>query len=242
MLEVIEKLLLLQDCDRRMAQVSAELARIEPERQSLKAKAAVAQTALETARNRVKQLETERKELELEVETKKQEIERYSVQQFQTRKNEEYRALTHEIEACQQAIVKIEDHELDVMEQVESLHKQIVTAGQALAATNQEVESEAAVLAAREENLNKEFAALQSRRDGLAAGVDETARARYERLFYSKGGSVVVGIQHGVCGGCHMRLPPQLLVHCQAQQELVMCPNCGRVLYYTQDMDLSVAE
>jgi hypothetical protein len=225
-----------------MAQVSAELARIEPERQSLRAKGAAAQTALETARNRVKQLETERMELELEVETKKQEIERYSVQQFQTRKNEEYRALAHEIEACQQGIVKIEDHELEVMEQIETLHRQIATAGQALAETNKEAESEGAVLAAREENLNKELAALESRRSGLAAGVEESALARYERLFYSKGGNVIVGIQHGVCGGCHMRVPPQLLVHCQAQQELVICPNCARVLYYTQDMDLAVAE
>jgi hypothetical protein len=72
--------------------------------------------------------------------------------------------------------------------------------------------------------------------------VDESARARYERLVRSKGEGVVVGIQHGVCGGCHMRVPPQLLVMCQAEKELVSCSNCGRILYYTQDMDLAVTE
>ncbi len=43
------------------------------------------------------QIESARKELELEVEAKKQMIARYANQQFQTRKNEEYRALAHEI-------------------------------------------------------------------------------------------------------------------------------------------------
>ena len=242
MLEIIEKLLVLQDCDCRLVRVAAELARIEPERQTLLSKVAGAKTAVDAANNRIRHLEAERKELELEVVAKKQEIERYSLQQFQTRRNEEYRALAHEIEACQQAIVKIEDHELELMEQVDTLHKQIVAATQAGAETQKTVEREVATLGAREENLKKELAELERRRAALAAGVEEVARDRYERLFRFKGGNVVVGVQHGVCGGCHMRVPPQLLVHCQAQQEMVACSNCGRILYYSGDMDMAVAE
>jgi predicted nucleic acid-binding Zn-ribbon protein len=33
-----------------------------------------------------------------------------------------------------------------------------------------------------------------------------------------------------------------VLVTCQAQQELVACTNCGRILYYTRDMDLAVVD
>src|SRR5512138_2097237 len=103
MLDVIEKLLILQDRDRKIGRLQGELARIEPERQMLKAKASGAQAHLEAAKLRVKELESSRKALELEVETKKQQIERYSNQQLQTRKNEEYRALAHEIETCKTA-------------------------------------------------------------------------------------------------------------------------------------------
>ena len=56
------------------------------------------------------------------------------------------------------------------------------------------------------------------------------------------GATVVVGVQHGVCGGGHMKLPPQLLVTCQAEKELVGCSNCGRILYYTPDMDLALVD
>ena len=104
------------------------------------------------------------------------------------------------------------------------------------------MEEQVAQLDAREQNLQKELAELEANREELAAAVDEGARARYERLVRSKGENVVVGVQHGVCGGCHMKLPPQLLVTCQAEKELVACSNCGRILYYTRDMDLAVAE
>jgi uncharacterized protein len=242
MLDIIEKLIILQDCDRKITRLRGELARLEPERQTIRAKAAAIQTTLEKSKLQVRQLESERKELELEVGTKKKEIERYSLQQFETRRNEEYRALQHEIDACKQAIVTIEDHELELMEQIETTHRQVAAAVQLSAQTNKAVETEVAVLTAREANLQKELAELEGQRGQLVAGVDETARARYERLFKFKGDNVVVGVQHGVCGGCHMRLPPQLLVHCQAEQNLVTCPNCGRILYYTRDMDLAVAD
>lgn len=242
MFDTIEKLLILQDRDRRIRQEEGELARIEPERQSLKAKAATAQAELENAKLRVKQIETARKDLELEVEAKKQMIVRYANQQFQTRKNEEYRALAHEIDTCKAAIFEIENGEIELMEQAEVVQKEILTAKQTVNDARKLVDDQVAQLDAREANLKKELAALAANRAELAAAVDEIARSRYERLIRSKGENVVVGVEHGVCGGCHMKLPPQLLVMCQAENELVGCSNCGRILYYTRDMDLAVVD
>ena len=242
MLDTIEKLLILQDRDRKIRRVQGELGHIEPERQALKAKAAHAQAALETARNKTRGIESSRKELELEVEAKKDLISKYANQQFQTRKNEEYRALAHEIDLCKQAIFKIEDQEIALMEQAEAGQKEIARATQALAEAKTLVDEQLSALNTREGNLKKELAELLTNRAELAGAVDDSARARYDRLVKNKGENVVVGIQHGVCGGCHMRVPPQLLVMCQAQQELVTCSNCGRILYYTPDMDLVAAE
>lgn len=242
MLDTIEKLLVLQDRDRRIRRVKGELAHIQPERQELKAKAAAAMTGLEHAKLHVKQLESSRKDLELEVETKKQLIVRYANQQFQTRKNEEYRALQHEIDGCKEAIFKIENQEIDLMEQSEAAQKDVAKATQMSNDARKLVEDQVTQLDAREKSLQKELAELEANREELAAAVDESARGRYERLMRSKGENVVVGVQHGVCGGCHMKLPPQLIVTAQAERELVSCSNCGRILYYTPDMDLAVAE
>jgi uncharacterized protein len=242
MLDTIEKLLILQDRDKRIRRVNGELSHIEPERQMYQTRAAGAQTGLDAAKLKVKQIESDRKNLELEVEGKKQLISKYANQQLQTRKNEEYRALTHEIDMCKEDIFKIENREIELMEQAELAQKEVARANQATAEAKKLMDDQLAQLAAREKNLKQELAELMTNRQELAAAVDEVSRARYERLVRNKGETVVVGVQHGVCGGCHMRLPAQILVSCQAQQELVTCTNCGRILYYSHDMDLAVAD
>jgi hypothetical protein len=242
MLDAIEKLLILQDRDRKIRRVRGELANIEPQRQLFSSKGADVHVRLEAAKLRVKQTESDRKRLELDVEAKKQQIERYANQQLQTRKNEEYRALAHEIETCKAEITKIEDQEIELMEQGEQAQKEVAQLTRESGDTKRLIEDQVAKLGEREENLRKELAELESNRTELAEAVDAGARARYERLVKSKGENVIVGVNHGVCGGCHMKLPAQVLLACQQEQEIVSCTNCGRILYYTRDMNLVGAE
>ena len=242
MLEVIEKLLVLQDRDRKILHTKDELARVGPERRELQTRASGTQAKLEAAKLRVKQTESDRKKLELDVEAKKQQIEKYSLQQFQTKKNEEYRALANEIENCKKEITHIEDREIELMEQGEAAQKEVNAAQQVASEAKKLVDGKLADLEAREKNLRAELAQLESNRAELAAAVDESTRVRYERLFKNKGNNVVVGISHHSCGGCHMQLSRGTVVACQAEQEIVTCNNCGRILYFTRDMDLAAAE
>jgi hypothetical protein len=218
------------------------LAHIIPERETLRAKATATQAQLETAKTRVKQIESDRKRLELDVAARKTQIEKYANQQLQTRKNEEYRALAHEIDTCKADITKIEDGEIELMEKTEQLQKEIARLTRENDEAKKTIEGQIVQFNQREENLKKELAELEHGRAELASGLDGSILNRYERLLKSKGDSVVVGVQHGVCGGCHMKLPPQILVTCQGQQKIVNCINCNRILYYTRDMVLAVAE
>ena len=243
MQEIIEKLLILQDRDRRILRVNQELAHIGPERDGLKKKAAATQTALEAAKLRVKQIESDRKQKDLEIEAKKSQIEKYLNQQLLTRKNEEYKALTHEIEMAKAEIFKVEDAQIVLMEQAEAAQKEVARAAAEAAAAKKLLDDQIGQLNTREENLKKELGELRGTRAALAGAVDESTRNRYERIFKSKGENVVVGVEHSACGGCHMKLPAQVMTHCRAMQgEMVTCPSCGRILYFTRDMILTAAE
>lgn len=242
MLEVIEKLLILQDRDRKILHVREELERVSPERQALQAQAATAQATFDTVKGRVKQIESDRKKLELDAEGKKQQIAKYSIQQFQTKKNDEYRALAQEIENCKAAIVKLEDQEIELMEKAEVAQKDLQAATAQANEAKKHTDGQLKDLAQHEANHKKELTDLESNRKDLAQAVEEGTLQRYERLLKNKGGNVVVGITHGVCGGCHMKLPMQSLVDCQQAREVATCPNCGRILYYTRDMDLAVVD
>jgi predicted nucleic acid-binding Zn-ribbon protein len=242
MTDQIEKLLILQDRDRKIFSLKSELSRIEPERRMFQGRTSGTQAALDAAKLKVKQIETDRKKLELDVEAKKGQIEKYALQQFQTKKNEEYRALAHEIEMAKEVIVKLEDQQIELMEQMETAQKQVGLAQKDAEEAKKLSDGQLKELAQREENLKKELTEMEGSRDALTSGLDESIFGRYMRLQKQKGDNIVVGIQHGVCGGCHMKFPMQIVVACQKGQELVTCPNCGRILYYTRDMDLVVAD
>ena len=242
MIEAIEKLLVLQDRDRNLLRTQAELASIEPQRERAKSLANATQQALDAAKLKAKQTESDKKKIELDVEAQKERIAKYSLQQFQTKKNEEYRALAHEIETCKGNISKFEDQILELMEQADAVAKEVATTSKAAAAAKKDVDTEVAELNKREVNFAARLAELQANRKELAAAVEEGALFRYERLLKSKGENVIVGIHHSACGGCHMRLPTQVMVACQAQSALNACPHCGRILYFTRDMELAAAE
>jgi uncharacterized protein len=242
MLEVIEKLLILQDRDRKILRTQDELAHIDPERQEFTRKLTSTTAKLDAAKLRVKQIESDRKKLELEVDGKKQQIDKYSLQQFQTKKNEEYRALAHEIEMAKEVIVKLEDQQLELMEQAEVAQKEVAVQQAAANEARKLVEAKITELNQREQVLKKELADLTVNRNDLASAVDDSTRAKYERLLKTKGSNVVVGVQHHSCGGCHMKVSRGVVVACQADQEIITCPQCGRILYFTRDMDMAVAD
>lgn len=242
MQEIIEKLLILQDRDRKISRLTQELAHIGPERTGLQQKAAATQSSLEAAKLQVKKIESDRKQRDLEIESKKTQIEKYLNQQLQTRKNEEYKALTHEIEMAKEAIFKIEDIQITLMEQMEVAQKNVTTAAAEAAAAKKLVDDQIGLLNQREVNLKQELATLTAGRGQLAGAVDDSTRNRYERLFKNKGENVVVGVEHSACGGCHMKLPAQVVSNCRGQIELVTCPNCSRILYFTSDMSLTAAD
>jgi len=237
MLPVIEQLLVLQDRDRKRLRLQDELADIPRQRRRLEERLAQAAAAADQLKQRTLHLESERKRLELEVKSKEDFIRKIETQQGTTKSNEEYRRFTHQIDTTRTEISALEDQELVLMEQTEVAARELAAAGQVATAERQGVERQIADLAAREGNLKKDLDGVLADRERLAGGVDPGTLSRYVRLIEKRGDNVVVGVTGATCGGCHMKLPQQVFLQAKAQQELVFCPNCTRILYYTRDME-----
>ena len=242
MLAAIEKLLILQDGDRRLLRLRAELADIEPQRRLVQARLAAAEQAFEKSKHDARHLESERKKLELEVEAKKELIAKYAAQQWQTRKNEEYKALSHEIDMCKEAIRSLDDQQIVLMEQIESAERRTVEADAALRKIKQDTAVQLQQFADAETRLRSQLQTAEQTRADAASAIDPLILGRYERILRSKGDRVIVNIERGVCGGCHMKLARQAVIDCQADRDIVDCPNCGRILYFLPGMDVTPLE
>ena len=237
MLPVIEKLLVLQDRDRRLLRLRAELANLPGQRQVISGRAAKALADADTAKKHLQQAESDRKKLELEVETIKDRIGKLRVQQNDTRSNDQYRAYQHQVETCETEVKRLEDQQLDLMETIENAGKEYAAVSKATAGVKAETDKQLKDLVSREENLKKEVETVAEGRDDLADSIDDTVRAKYERVIKTRGDNAVVGVAKGICGGCHVRLPQQSFIIAKAQTDVITCTNCGRLLYFTSDME-----
>jgi uncharacterized protein len=232
MQEVLQKLLRLQERDTRISNMQREEKQAPVEKSRLQQQFATVEARLEAARKREKEIEAEKKTLEVEIGGVEDRIARYKTQQMQTRKNEEYAALTHEIDAAKKIISGLEDKELALMEESDSL-------APALAAAQKEYEESKKIievrLATMEERLARtiaDCAELQGSREELTAGLEPDVLRIYDRLFASKGGNAIVALEGEVCSGCHMKVPAQTVVETRAGKSIVHCPLCGRILYF----------
>lgn len=231
MLDVIEKLLTLQDRDQRLRSFQTEITHLPEERKARQKQLADSAAKLEQAKTRAKEIEIQKRNLEMEARAKRDAIARYKQQQLQTRRNEEYSALAHEIEAAERAVTALEDRELDLMEEVEKLMPQIAAAEKAHAEERNKIEHLLAGLESKKANLEARIAELKTEHDRLAQDVNEDVLDIYLHLFKTKHGTAVATLEHEVCMGCHMKVTAQTVVQVRAGKEIIHCPQCGRILY-----------
>ena len=236
MLEIIEKLLVLQDRDRQVIRHRHQLSRVEPERTALLSSVEGTKKALDAAKADANRIESERKKLELDADSKLEQIQKYSSQQLQTKKNEEYRALSNEINSCKKVISDLEDQQIALLDQLDQAKERIKEAEQAAKEAQDLADTNVAELEKREATLKEELETLLQERTGLTEGIDKPTLDRYERLLKIKGENSVVGADRGICAGCHVKLPVQIMISAQGQKDVVNCSNCGRIIYLAEGM------
>jgi predicted nucleic acid-binding Zn-ribbon protein len=232
MVEEIEQLLVLQDRDRKIRALTTELKLAPQERQALEEKLALSAKQLDTGKLQGREIEVHRKKLENDAAAKREAIARFNTQKFQTRKNEEFQALTNEIQRFEGEIEKIEDEELELMEQAEQQKARIAEAEKQNAALKSQVARQLQNLDEKSKAIEAQLIELQNERTTLAAAIDEELLDTYNRLFTSKGHSAVVSLEHDHCMGCHMKVTASTSARVKARNEVVHCEQCGRILYW----------
>ena len=111
----LEPLLALQECDLNRKSLEESLAAVPREVAAVEARIAAERQAIDQAKSEWRELETRKKSLEGEIKGAEEQVARYKSQQLQVRKNDEYQALTHEIESNTARIGTLEEEEIRVI-------------------------------------------------------------------------------------------------------------------------------
>lgn len=226
----IERLLVLQERDRRIARLQQESEDVPKRREQIEQSIEREKQAVADAEERFKHQQAKVKQVELDIEAHREEINRFRQQQFQVKNNDEYRALEHEISATEKKIRALEDTELALMEEMEQTKFFVAEKEAELQHGEDQVKSDIDNLNQRLSNIQTELKDLEANRGDLAQDIDEEWLSKYERILAHTKNVAIVNVENSGCGGCHMKIPPQVIHDARKADLMVPCPYCGRLL------------
>lgn len=227
----VRALLILQDRDRRLMALAKDLEKLPLDEARAKAKLSGDEAALAKAHQALLDCELRVKKIELDAETRRTTIKRLKLQQFETRKNEEFQALGHEITRYEKDLDQFETLELEAMEEVDGFRNSMKAAEAVLVQTRKLVEEDIILIHQRHAKMKTDQAEVSAERELLVLNAPEEVIPLYSRLMKTKEGLAIAPLREGKCAGCHMKLITSTIIKVQGAKEITQCEECGRILY-----------
>ena len=228
----LESIVSVQKKDRRLIKLMRGIRDIPQRKSDIEAQLAGTEQKLKTAMDSRKHTEASLKDLELEVETLKEQVVKYKQQQMEAKTNDQYRAFVKEIGTVEREIKELEDKEIILMEALEKGQTIVNECKEKLATEQSGIADELAELDDRAAELTEQLNAMKADRDRMAKQCDQAILQKYARIMNNKRDFAVVMIEPGGhCGGCHMKLPPQVVNDARNPTKIVACNFCGRIVY-----------
>ena len=235
MRDQLELLTALQEIDNRLRLLRREQQalplRLEhPEREHGEAARELKSVQAEIDRN-----ERQQHNLEMDLQSTQDALAKVERKLREVKTNKEYSAVLAEIDTGKQHIVSAEDRLLQLMEHAEQkrLAKQLQE--ERVQVTLVALQEQGYAVKEASEVLDREIAAEQEKRRQTAVGLRGELLQVYDKLAAQYDRSVVVHLRDGTCGGCHLKVLPQLVSDIRLQESLHTCPHCRLILLWPNE-------
>ena len=146
--------------------------------------------------------------------------------------NKEYQAHLFEIEVANKKKGAIEEKILLCMEKIEQLQRAMKEAQEKLSVIEKAFTQEKQALDDLEHKLSTELADLEAQQQARSAHIEKGLLSRYNSIKALRKDHALAEIKEGICSGCRLQLPPQLISEVKRAEDLHTCPYCRRMLYW----------
>lgn len=228
----LSPLIELQKLDLRIADLKEQRRKIPKRLELNEAPLRDARRVVQEASASVEALIKERRSSEKDLEAHEDRIGKMKDRAAQLKTNQEYQAHLFEVELANKKRGEIEEKILLAMEQIEQTQRTIATAQAQLNESEALFVKEKAILDEKDHVLATELAALEAQQTQLSARVEKGLLARYNKLKSTRKDQALAQIKEGICVGCRLQLPPQLISQVKRGDDVYTCPYCYRMLYW----------
>ena len=147
--------------------------------------------------------------------------------------NKEYHAILKEIEIFEKKNSEIEDRIIYVLEEIDDVREGLKSKEEELNAYRLKYEKERSEIEKEINSVDSELLACQEKIDDVREKIDADFIKKYEIIKERRNDIAVISVRNGICGGCHVNIPPQMYNELQKSEDLMLCPNCNRIIYWS---------
>jgi predicted nucleic acid-binding Zn-ribbon protein len=232
----LSPLIALQKLDLRIADLKEQRRKIPQLLEINEAPLREAKRILQEASVSSEALIKERRGHEKDLEAHEDRIGKMKDRAAQLKTNQEYQAHLFEVELANKKKGEIEEKILLAMERIEEIQRVIVTAQAKLKESESIFVKEKATLDARDQALGLELVDLETQQKHVSGQVEKPLLAQYNKLKAKRNEHALALVKDGICLGCRLQLPPQLVSQVKRAQDVHTCPYCYRILYWEGDL------
>jgi uncharacterized protein len=222
----------LQKFDLRMMEIH-DLRRKIPERlQAAEAPLREAAQLLKDTTAALDVLTKERRIHEKDLELHEAQTEKMKSRLSELKTNKEYQAHLFEIELANKKRGDFEEKILVSMDKIDQLQRIATDAQEKATALEALFAQEKTRLDEQDRRLAAELAELEAHYRKAAAHVDKALLERYNQIKAARKDQALAAVRGGICAGCRLQIPPQLIAQVKRSEDLHVCPYCRRMLYW----------
>ena len=200
-----------------------------------------AKSALEAERNRLLDVDRQKRTLEQTIIDEKDKVKKWESRLSEQRSTREYAALAREIDIAKKANTTSQEEVVELAKQ-QGLQREAVRAKeQEFAARQDQIGGKIAELKKQMDGAAGQTKELTQKREGVAKSVDAKLLRAYDQVR-RKRMPALVSVTGGTCQGCNMNVPPQLYNTLRSTLGTDLCPSCHRIIYAAEALEPAPAK
>lgn len=224
----------LQQIDVKLHTDRVSLNAIPQERLKIEEEYRIARAEFDGMKSELEEIEAQKSKDEKDLEFAVAHFAEREAKLYAIKTQKEYQAAVKEISEAKRSNREREDRILKAMERVEELSQKITQLNDIIADKDKEFEKRMAELDGQIAELQAELTAFDARRPDLLEKIDAAVLRKYDHVR-QRYPDALVPITSGVCGGCSMNIPPQLVIETMKGKEFKNCPSCHRLIFVANE-------
>ena len=231
------KLIQLQKLDTEITSTSLFLEDIPRQIEDIDKKKEQSYLIITQAKEKIAQNQKKRRDMETEVKDIKAKTSKLNLQLNDVKTNIEYKSFLKEIDGAQQKVSELEDEIINEMLAADDIEEEIKEANQKYSEAEKIFSKEKEILQQKQKKSDAKKKELTEKKEKLMTSIPDDQIRLYLKILNSKHGIALSPITDEFCSLCHMRVRPQVLNELKGNEKLILCENCGRILYWPDKKD-----